>query len=217
MRKETRKYYFSVEGETEKWYLDWLQKTINSDSRSKYNVKFDSKIERDPVSRVKNLSTIGNIEITHIFDIESEATDYEKGFHKTLERMKEAQGLGKNIVYKLGYSNLTFELWMILHKAGCNGGKTKCKEYRPDLNNAYGEKFKDLQEYKNEDNFKKRILQNLTIKDVIHAVEKSQSIMEENEEIYELKNHEGYEYYKENPSLTVWEIIDKILRECGLM
>ena len=32
MRKETKKYYFSVEGETEKWYLDWLQKTINSDS-----------------------------------------------------------------------------------------------------------------------------------------------------------------------------------------
>ena len=88
MRKETRKYYFSVEGETEKWYLEWLQKTIRSDSRSKYNVKFDSKIERDPVSRVKNLSPIGNIEITHIFDIESEATDHVEEFHSTLERMK---------------------------------------------------------------------------------------------------------------------------------
>ncbi len=217
MRKETRKYYFSVEGETEKWYLDWLQKTINSDLRSKYNVKFDSKIKRDPVSRVKNLSPIGNIEITHIFDIESEATDHEKGFRKTLKRMKEAQDLDKNIVYKLGYSNLTFELWMILHKADCNGRKTKCKEYIPDLNNAYGEKFKDLQEYKNEDNFKKRILQNLTIEDVISAVERSKAIMKDNEEIYKLKNHEGYEYYKENPSLTVWEIIDKILRECGIM
>lgn len=28
MRKENRTYYFSVEGETEKWYLDWLQSTI---------------------------------------------------------------------------------------------------------------------------------------------------------------------------------------------
>lgn len=217
MRKETRKYYFSVEGETEKWYLEWLQKTISSDSRSKYNVKFDFKIERDPVSRLKNLSPIGNIEITHIFDMESEATDHEEGFRSTLERMKEAQRLGKNIVYKLGYSNLTFELWMILHKADCNGGKTNCKKYIPDLNNAYGEKFKDLQEYKNEDNFKKRILQNLTIEDVISAVKRSQAIMKVNEEICKLKNHEGYEYYKENPSLTVWEIIDKILRECGIM
>ena len=24
-RKECRKYYFSVEGETEKWYLKWLE------------------------------------------------------------------------------------------------------------------------------------------------------------------------------------------------
>ena len=30
MRKETKKYYFSVEGETEKWYLEWLENTINS-------------------------------------------------------------------------------------------------------------------------------------------------------------------------------------------
>ena len=42
VRKETKKYYFSVEGETEKWYLDWLQKTINSITESKYNVKLVS-------------------------------------------------------------------------------------------------------------------------------------------------------------------------------
>ena len=27
--KITRKYYFSVEGETEKWYLDWLEEELN--------------------------------------------------------------------------------------------------------------------------------------------------------------------------------------------
>ena len=26
----TDRYYFSVEGETEKWYLRWLENTINS-------------------------------------------------------------------------------------------------------------------------------------------------------------------------------------------
>lgn len=30
--------------------------------------------------------------------------------------MESAQNLGKSIKYKLGYSNFTFELWMILHK-----------------------------------------------------------------------------------------------------
>ena len=29
-RKPTNKYYFSVEGETEQWYLKWLQDTINN-------------------------------------------------------------------------------------------------------------------------------------------------------------------------------------------
>ena len=28
-KKPNSKYYFSVEGETEKWYLEWLQKIIN--------------------------------------------------------------------------------------------------------------------------------------------------------------------------------------------
>ena len=29
-RKSTKKYYFSVEGETEEWYLLWLRDLINS-------------------------------------------------------------------------------------------------------------------------------------------------------------------------------------------
>ena len=30
MKKLTKKYYFSVEGDTEVWYLDWLRDMINS-------------------------------------------------------------------------------------------------------------------------------------------------------------------------------------------
>ena len=71
MKAMTKKYYFSVEGKTEKWYLDWLQNAINTANTATYKVVFDSKVE-------------------------------------------------KNITYKLGYSNFTFELWMILHKQDCN-------------------------------------------------------------------------------------------------
>jgi hypothetical protein len=31
IRKTIQKYYFSVEGYTEKWYFDWLQERINSE------------------------------------------------------------------------------------------------------------------------------------------------------------------------------------------
>lgn len=30
VRKITKKYYFSVEGETEQWYLEWLRDLINA-------------------------------------------------------------------------------------------------------------------------------------------------------------------------------------------
>ena len=217
MRKETRKYYFSVEGETEKWYLDWLQKTINAISEAKYNVKLDAKIQKDPLARVKGMTLLEQTEITHVFDRESEDSIHTKQFQETLDRMSDAEQLGKDINYKLGYSNFTFELWIILHKADCNGAKTNRKQYLSDLNKAYGEKFEDLNEYKRENDFK-RILKKLTIEDVISAVKRSEVIMKRNEESgYRLQQYKGYSFYKEDPSLSIWEIIGKILFECGLV
>lgn len=35
-RKSTKKYYFSVEGETEQWYLKWLQDLINGTEQAAY-------------------------------------------------------------------------------------------------------------------------------------------------------------------------------------
>lgn len=216
MRKETRKYYFSVEGETEKWYLDWLQKIINAIPESKYNVKLDAKIQKDPLARVKGMTLLEQTEITHVFDRESEDSIHTKQFQETLDRMSDAEQLGKDIDYKLGYSNFTFELWIILHKVDCNGAKTNRKQYLYDLNKAYGEKFEDLKEYKRENDFK-RILKKLTIEDVISAVRRAETIMKRNEESgYRLQQYKGYSFYKENPSLSVWEIVDKILKECEI-
>lgn len=216
MRKETKKYYFSIEGETEKWYLDWLQKTINAIPDSKYNVKFDSKIQKDPLARVKGMTLLDKTEITHVFDKESEDSVHAKQFQETLDRMNDAEQLGKDINYKLGYSNFTFELWIILHKTDCNRAKTNRKQYLSDLNKAYNEKFEDFKQYKRENNFK-RILKELTIEDVIFAVRRAETIMKKNEESgYTPQRYKGYSFYKENPSLSVWEIVDKILKECEI-
>ena len=112
MRKENRTYYFSVEGETEKWYLEWLQSTINANLEARYTVKLDSKIQKDPLARAKGLTILGKTEVTHIFDRESEESVHVQQFQTTLDRMKAAQNIGKSITYHLGYSNFTFELWM---------------------------------------------------------------------------------------------------------
>ncbi len=71
LMKETRKYYFSVEGETEQWYLEWLQRMIKADPVAKYTVKLDSKIQKDPVKRAKSMVVTGKTDITHVFDYES--------------------------------------------------------------------------------------------------------------------------------------------------
>ena len=44
MRKENMTYYFSVEGETEKWYLDWLQNCINECEEAKYKLKLKTSV-----------------------------------------------------------------------------------------------------------------------------------------------------------------------------
>ena len=53
MMRESKKFYFSVEGNTEEWYLEWLQDCINDSNDALYKVKFEKKVEKDPVSFVK--------------------------------------------------------------------------------------------------------------------------------------------------------------------
>lgn len=217
MRRENRTYYFSVEGDTEQWYLEWLQRTINAEPTARYTVKLDCKIQKDPVSRVKRMTVVGKTEITHIFDYESYEEKHVKEFKNTIDRMKEAQNSGKNIKYHLGYSNFTFELWMILHMNECNGVLTHRQQYLNPLNRAYGENFENLEQYKEEKNFK-RILGKLTLEHVKQAVHRSETIMRRNEDLgNRLQQYKGYCYYKENPSLTVWEQIKRILQDCGIL
>lgn len=217
MRKENRTYYFSVEGETEQWYLEWLQRIINAEPNAKYTVKLDSKIQKDPLSRVKRMTIVGKTEITHIFDYESDEEIHVKQFKTALERMKDAQNTGKNIKYHLGYSNFTFELWMILHKVDCNGSLMHRRQYLMPLNRAYGENFENLDQYKHENNFK-RILSKLTLDNVRQAIRRAKVIMRKNEEMgYRLQEYKGYRYYKENPSLSLWEQIERILTDCKVL
>ena len=215
-RKEKLTYYFSVEGSTEKWYLDWLQATINSEDAAAYLVKLDSKIEKNPLNRAKKITVVSKTKITHIFDFESADPEHVQQFRTTLKHMKEAEKLGKDICYQLGYSNFTFELWMILHMTDCNRSLSHRSQYLDLLNRAYGENFQSLDHYKQENNFKS-LLEKLTLDHVRKAIRRSQVIMQHNQDVgYKLVQYEGYDYYNENPSLSIWKVIDTILVDCKL-
>ena len=216
-RKSTLKYYFSVEGETEQWYLEWLQDQINNAPEAVSKVSFNKQIQKDPLKRAKSLAITDKVEIWHLSDYESSEEVHAKQFRETMDRMADTKSLKKQITYKFGYSNFTFDLWMILHKMDCRGSFSHRKQYITPINKAYDESFENMDEFKHEANFK-RCLKKLTLRDVIEAVKRAKAIMEINEQNgYKLHQYRGYSYYEENPSLMIWEIIEKILEDCELM
>ena len=103
-KKECRIYYFSVEGETEKWYLEWLQGQINSNENAIYNVKFILKVEKNPKKMIKKINVLSDIEILHVFDFEE--LQNEMSFQRTLSVMKEASKLKKKVKYDGGHRSM---------------------------------------------------------------------------------------------------------------
>jgi len=139
-----KKYYFSTEGETEELYLKHLEKLINADKK---RVAFVVKASR-PMSFIKQITFLNRITVYHLFDVESNETEYVSRFKTTLDEMKGAERLGKTVIYKTCYSNFTFELWMILHKMEQNGAVAGRKNYLVGINKAFNKKFQSLNEFK---------------------------------------------------------------------
>ena len=216
-RKSTKKYYFSVEGETEQWYLKWLQDTINSTEETAFHVSFDCPVKQNPLKHAKSLVITKKVEIYHFFDFECDDAVHTRRFLETLDNMKAAERIGKQISYKSGYSNFTFDLWIILHKMNCNTSFAHRKQYITPINRAFQEHFDDMDEFKKEVNFK-RCLSRLQLSDVVNAIGRAKRIEQMNRDNgYTLQQHRGYRFYRENPSLSSWEAIEKILKDCELI
>lgn len=213
--KKSNPYFFSVEGETEQWYLKWLENAINHDKNITNKVSIKCSVQKDPVKYAKQITILRKTTVYHLSDYESNEPVHVKQFLTTIDRMKQASS-DKQIDYKFGYSNLTFDLWIILHMSDCNCSISHRRNYITPLNRGYSENFENMDEYKNEDNFK-RCLSKLQLSNVIDAVNRAKVMMQRNEENgYIMHEYKGYKYYKENPSLAIWEIIAKILKDCGL-
>ena len=92
-RKSTLKYYFSVEGETEQWYLEWLQDQINNAPEAVSKVSFNKQIQKDPLKRAKSLAITDKVEIWHLSDYESSEEVHVKRFRETMDRMADTKSL----------------------------------------------------------------------------------------------------------------------------
>ena len=63
----------------------------------------------------------------------------------------------------------------------------------------------------------KRLLNSLTLNDVIFAISNAEKIEHQNMRDYNKINHCGYEYYRENPSLSIHKCVKDILKTVGLL
>lgn len=217
LRKENIKFEFSVEGETEKWYFEWLEAIINSTAESEYTVSLWAKVTKSPRKFIKNYNSISTEQLYHICDVEGSDETSLKSFNSVLDDLHEAS-ISKGIEYSLGYCNMSFELWLILHRQhNYNGNHSNKSEYLPAINKSFSESFSSFSDFKKEANFK-RCLGKMSLSDVRNAISRANSIMKENESNgIMLIDYKGYKYYKDNPSLSIHSIIEEVLSMCGLL
>lgn len=214
-RLPNNKFRFLVEGECEERYLKYLQNLINADKKIKETVSFEIVVGRKPQSVVKRIPTLGNMVITQLVDYESKEQSDENTFKATLDDMHSASKL-KTIKFALGYTNLTFELWLIWHKRDWFGRVSTKEDYLKILNQAYGTDFESLRKYKQKDNFQK-ILNKITISDVIDAIQRAEATRKKNEKELRAQVYKKYRYFRDNPDSSVQESIKMILSKAGLL
>lgn len=93
-------YFVSCEGDTEKWYLEWLQNKINEDTRTKEKVKFIFKNIMPSSFAKSNAGTftkamIAGTTFCRIQDIEDYSKSHIESFHNLLKSNKTAKQLFK--------------------------------------------------------------------------------------------------------------------------
>lgn len=212
-----RLFCFSVEGDTEKWYLEHLKKLVNDElerQKAGFHIGIAIKVEKDP----RQIPWPFIPKAVHVCDYEKpmpqQAGMNRSEQFKTMLDNLSAAAKDKNLEYSLGYSNLSFELWLILHKRNCNGGKIDCEQYLADLNAAYSSAFLSLKAYKKEADFKK-LMENITLADVHNAIQRARAIQQANAQNHEAQTYRNYEFYTNNPSLSIHERIQDIFAFCA--
>lgn len=213
-RLQNNEYFFSVEGETEVWYFKHLQAIIHNQENRKVNPIITVK-KTSPLKFLKTFSSLNRSIITAIYDVEEPIGGHNVQFESILKEMSDAEKTGKSVTYELGYSNIDFELWIILHKKNLIKTMTRKSAYLKEINNAYSTNFGHISDYKMERNFKS-ILDQITLEDIKKAISRAEHIVSQRNSDSTPNILYGYKWYSNNPSLSLHNAIKKILTECGV-
>ena len=222
IKKESRQFNISVEGiNCEKMYFEHLAKLINN-SDATYNLKVDPRkmtpmqyAKRNahrPVEKRKGNKKLPYIHVQDIEDYNSEF--HRKKFYGMINEMRDAEDEFR-ITYELGYSNYTFELWMLLHVADMNHAVLDRKAYLAPINRWFHRDFADLDEFKREAAFQEILDEFVTLDSIKQAIRRAEEILEQNgKDGKASENYRGFTFYHDNPDVSVHEVVRLIFEVC---
>ena len=223
-RKESRQINISVEGKNcEKLYFDHLAKLINTSEHNMYNVKMNCKklspeqfakrnahlpIEKNGVKKIPHF---------HIQDIEDySSVELRKSFYHLIDEMNQVEK-EYSISYILGYTNFSFELWMLLHVKEMKTPIANRSLYLKFVNNLFNKNYMSMKEFKDEREFSNILNEFVNLDTVRDAVKRANDIVLTNQKNkIDCVTYKGFHFYKDNPDLTVHEVVMMIFDICGI-
>lgn len=202
----TRRTYLCVcEGQQEKMYLAHVSKLLN---------RFPERVVsfNTTIGHPKRLEKLSYAEYDNaaFFDQDGRQAEFEDGI-QICQRLNRAGQKGKNKknVYH-AYSNVNFDLWLILHKEDFTRPVTANDAYIPDVRRIYQlGREADIKE----EVVISRILNQITLDDVRNAIRRADMIRASKPET-DAKNLHGAICY-DNPDFSLHEFLRIVLRECG--
>ena len=188
-----REYRCFYEGQQEEMYFDHIAKKVK-EANPNISLKFKK------LSKLKTLEKSStDVPKIAVFDYDLNIAEFESKVKLCNET-------------RILYSNLNFDLWLLLHK----------KQYRRTVqnNSAYVDEIRNAYNLTNNANIKaktnmQRILDQIELEDVKRAIENAGEIMKgkiEEDKIYVKRN---FSYYP-NPSMSINEFFKDLFEDIGI-
>ena len=220
-KKQSMLFFISVEGiNCEKMYFEHLAKLINN-SDSVYKIKINVK-KMQPYEFAKrsfhlynaNFKNNKKIPFFHIQDIEDYYNTVQRNkFFTLVDELRKAEK-DFRILYELGYSNYTFELWLLLHVADMTHSVQNRNSYLAYVNRYFNKNYSNLNQYKQEDEFCNILNEFITLQSVKMAIDRAEKILQYNINNNKQQCYKKFNYFQNNPDLTVHRVVQKIFNTC---
>lgn len=208
LRKPIEKYNVCCDGNTEVLYFKRLEELVNHCDLSKRLSLNTKSANSGSPNRTVEVASRGNVYENKVAVFDHDGKD--DAFKKALDLSAE-----NNVAH--GYSNICFELWLILHKTDCKRMVYKGADYWPDMQKVYGlHNMDSFDDCKNEKNCAK-ILSQISLDDVKMAIKRAKRIAKDNADTKTAhgSSKRGKKYY-DNPDLSIHLVVEEMLTVIGV-